>query len=127
MRAASAAWRVAVALAAAMPFALPACSGKPTPSPSPSGVGAQVKAMEEDIAVSREANAAAASLNAAQAERQLSAYQAEHGTFAGAAITGISGVTLLRADATSFCLQLNSSGGVLYDAGPGGTPTTQHC
>jgi hypothetical protein len=73
-----------------------------------------------------EASAAAASLTAAQAERELSAYQAEHGTFEGAAVTG-SGLTLLHADATSFCLQLATASGVLYDAGPGGTPTTQHC
>jgi hypothetical protein len=36
-----------------------ACGGgAPKPSPSPSGVGAQVKAMEQDIETMREANAA---------------------------------------------------------------------
>ena len=39
---------------------LVACGmGKPAPSPSPSGVGAVVKAMEQDINVMHEANAAA--------------------------------------------------------------------
>jgi hypothetical protein len=39
---------------------LVACgTGKPAPSPSPSGVGAVVKAMELDMAMMREANAAA--------------------------------------------------------------------
>ena len=33
--------------------------GAPKPSPSPSGIGAQVKAMEQDMNVMREANAAA--------------------------------------------------------------------
>lgn len=33
--------------------------GKPAPSPSPSGIGAQVKAMEQDINMMAEANAAA--------------------------------------------------------------------
>lgn len=33
--------------------------GKPAPSPSPSGIGAVVKAMEQDINVMHEANAAA--------------------------------------------------------------------
>ena len=33
-------------------------AGGPKPSPSPSGVGAQVKAMEQDIETMREANAA---------------------------------------------------------------------
>lgn len=39
---------------------LSACGGgKPKPSPSPSGLGAQVKAMEQDMNTMREANAAA--------------------------------------------------------------------
>jgi hypothetical protein len=51
---------VRAALAAlAIAAALSACGGKPTPSPSPSGLGAQVKAMEQDIATMREANGAA--------------------------------------------------------------------
>jgi len=48
-----------LALAAAVAVAAAACGGKPTPSPSPSGLGAQVKAMEEDMSTMREANAAA--------------------------------------------------------------------
>lgn len=50
---------LAVATATVLAVALSGCGGKPAPSPSPSGLGGQVKAMEEDIAVSREANAAA--------------------------------------------------------------------
>jgi hypothetical protein len=39
---------------------LVACGGgAPKPSPSPSGIGAQVKAMEQDMNTMREANAAA--------------------------------------------------------------------
>jgi outer membrane murein-binding lipoprotein Lpp len=34
-------------------------SGKPEPSPSPSGLGAELKAMEQDMNTMREANAAA--------------------------------------------------------------------
>jgi hypothetical protein len=49
----------AAAAALAAVWLSAACSGKPTPSPSPSGLGAQVKAMEEDMATMREANAAA--------------------------------------------------------------------
>lgn len=41
-------------------LALVGCGGgKPEPSPSPSGVGAVAKAMEQDMAIMREANAAA--------------------------------------------------------------------
>ena len=46
--------------AALLGLVLVACGmGKPAPSPSPSGVGAVVKAMEQDINVMHEANAAA--------------------------------------------------------------------
>jgi hypothetical protein len=39
---------------------LTACGvGRPAPSPEPSGIGAQVKAMEQDTSIMREANAAA--------------------------------------------------------------------
>jgi len=34
---------------------------------------------------------------------------------------------VLHAEPTTFCLQIASNGGVLYDAGPGGTPTPQRC
>lgn len=34
-------------------------AGQPKPSPTPSGIGAQVKAMEQDMATMREANGAA--------------------------------------------------------------------
>jgi hypothetical protein len=44
----------------AVALTMAACgSGKPEPSPSPSGLGAQVKAMEQDMNTMREANAAA--------------------------------------------------------------------
>ena len=50
----------AVVSAALLGLVLVACGmGKPAPSPSPSGVGAVVKAMEQDINVMHEANAAA--------------------------------------------------------------------
>jgi hypothetical protein len=75
----------------------------------------------------QEANFAAASMAAMQAEHELAAYQAERGTFAGAAVTDISGVTVLHAEPTAFCLLISSNGTVLYDAGPGGTPTTTRC
>src|SRR4051812_5031612 len=75
----------------------------------------------------QQAQAAAAAVNAGQADRELAAYQAENGTFAGAAVTDISGVTVVSAGATSYCLRIASNGAVLYDAGPGGTPSTNPC
>jgi hypothetical protein len=47
------------AAALALTLAAVACGGgAPKPSPSPSGVGAQVKAIEQDLDTMREANAA---------------------------------------------------------------------
>jgi hypothetical protein len=52
--------RIAIGLCVVGVTLAAACGGgKPEPSPSPSGIGAQVKAMEQDIATMREANGAA--------------------------------------------------------------------
>jgi hypothetical protein len=73
------------------------------------------------------ANAAAASVAAFQADRELQAYQLEHGTFAGALVNDISSVTVLRADAAGYCLKVVTSGVARYEAGPGGALTAQPC
>src|SRR6266566_4418979 len=75
----------------------------------------------------QQANSVAAEAAAMQAEHELAAYQADSGTFAGTNVTDIAGVTVLHAEATTFCLQIASNDRVLYDAGPGGTPTPQRC
>jgi Tfp pilus assembly protein PilV len=90
------------------------------------GTGSKPSSPQQNRVV-QEANSAAAGMTAMQAERELGAYQAEHGTFVGAAVTDISGVTVLHADPTTFCLQISSNGGLLYDAGPGGTPSRTRC
>jgi hypothetical protein len=74
-----------------------------------------------------QAQTAAAAVTAGQADRELAAYQAENGTFVGATVTGISGVTVVSAGPTSYCLRLVTSEGVVYDAGPGGTPSSTPC
>jgi hypothetical protein len=89
--------------------------------------GASNASRPEQSKIVQQANAVAASAAAMQAERELAAYQAQNGTFAGASVTEVSGVTLLHAEPTTFCLQIASTGGFLYDAGPGGTPTAQRC
>ena len=90
------------------------------------GTGSKPSSPQQNRVV-QEANSAAAGMAAMQAEHELAAYQAEHGTFVGAAVTDISGVTVLHAEATAFCLQIASNGGLLYDAGPGGTPSGTRC
>ena len=75
----------------------------------------------------RQAQAAAATAGAMQAERELAAYQAENGTFVGATVMDVQGVTLLHAEPTGFCLQVATDSRVFYDAGPGGTLSGRRC
>jgi hypothetical protein len=75
----------------------------------------------------QQAGSVAADAAAMQAEHELAAYQADTGTFVGATVTDIGGVTVLHAEPTSFCLQIASNGSVIYDAGPGGTPSPTRC
>src|SRR5436190_7255542 len=60
----------------------------------------------------QQANSVAATAAVMQAERELSAYQADQGTFLGATVTDVSGVTVLHAEQSTFCLQINSNGRV---------------
>jgi hypothetical protein len=69
-----------------------------------------------------QAQTAAAGVAFQQAEAQLEQFRAESGTYAGASLAGF-GVTLVRADASSYCLQLGTS----HLAGPGGSPAAGPC
>ena len=73
------------------------------------------------------ANEAALTATQLMADRELQAYQATTGGFAGARIADIAGATVLRADATTYCLQIAANGVVRYESGPGGALTTQRC
>src|SRR2546423_12975267 len=75
----------------------------------------------------QQASSVAATAAAMQAERELAAYQAEQGTFVGATVTDIAGVTVLHTEPTTFCLQITANGGLLYDPRPGGPPPRQRC
>jgi len=89
--------------------------------------GGSKPASPKQNQIVQQANSVAADAAAMQAEHELAAYQADRGTFVGATVTDVSGVTVLHAEPTTFCLQIASNGGVLYDAGPGGTPGAQRC
>jgi hypothetical protein len=91
------------------------------------GTGGSKPTSPDKSPLVQQAQAAAASADAMQAERELAAYQAENGTFVGATVTGISSVTLLHAEQATFCLKVASAGGYLYDAGPGGTLSNRPC
>jgi hypothetical protein len=89
--------------------------------------GGSKPASPKENPVLQQANSVAADAAAMQAERELAAYEAERGTFVGATVTDIAGVTVLHAEATTFCLQIASNNSAIYDAGPGGTPSAQRC
>ena len=89
--------------------------------------GGSKSASPKENPIVQQANSVAAEAAAMQAEHELAAYQAARGTFVGADVTDVAGVTVLHAEATTFCLEIASNGSVLYDAGPGGTPSAQHC
>ena len=91
------------------------------------GTGGSKPSSPDKSPLVQQAQAAAAATDAMQAERELAAYQAENGTFVGATVTDIAGVTLLHAEPTTFCLQVATDTGVLYDAGPSGTLSGRRC
>ena len=74
-----------------------------------------------------QATAAVGSLNFAGAGTELEAFHAENGTYAGAALPPSFGVTLVRADAASYCLQAGIGGSVQHFTGPGGTAAAGPC
>ena len=59
--------------------------------------------------------------------QELEAYKAEHATYAGAALAPAFGATVMRADASSYCLQAGVGGTVQHFIGPGGAPATGPC
>jgi hypothetical protein len=74
-----------------------------------------------------QAEQAAASVNFGTAAIQLQAYYAENSTYVGAALPPAFGVQLVRADATSYCLQAGTAPSVQHLVGPGGTPASGPC
>ena len=70
-----------------------------------------------------QAQSATAGLNFNQAVPALQAFYDRNHTYAGATLPPGSGVVLVRADATSYCLQSGSE----HEDGPGGTPQPGPC
>ena len=66
-----------------------------------------------------QANTAASALTFRQAELALEQAHAVNGTYAGADLNGF-GVTLARADASSYCIQLTRGATVTHESGPSG-------
>ncbi len=73
------------------------------------------------------AQAAAATTEQALAERELDAWAATHGSYAGATVTDIPGARVIRSGATGYCLQIVTTGVAFYDAGPRGSLSPNPC
>ena len=71
--------------------------------------------------------AAVSSANFTQAGTELEAYRAEHETYAGAVLPPSFGVTLVRADAATYCLQAGVGGSVQHFVGPTGPTAAGPC
>jgi methylthioribose-1-phosphate isomerase len=70
-----------------------------------------------------QAQSEAAAANLGQAVAAMQASYAHNGTYAGATLPVGSGVTLVRADAYSYCLQAGDE----HEAGPNGQPQPGPC
>lgn len=74
-----------------------------------------------------QASAAVSAMNFTAAATQLELYHAENATYAGATLPASFGVTLVRADTSSYCLQSGIGGASQHFAGPGGTAAAGAC
>jgi hypothetical protein len=72
-----------------------------------------------------QATAAASATSFDAALPTLQAWFADHGTYAGAVLPPSYGVTLVRGDAASFCLQ--SADGQTHETGPNAAPAAGPC
>lgn len=75
----------------------------------------------------RQANAALGSANFQGAAAELEAYRASSGSYAGASLPPSFGVTVVRADAASYCIQTGAGSAVQHEVGPGGAPQSGPC
>jgi hypothetical protein len=74
-----------------------------------------------------EAQQAVAGINFTQAAAQMETFHADSGTYLGATLPASFGVTLVRADASSYCLQSGTGSAAEHETGPGGSPAAGPC
>ena len=74
-----------------------------------------------------EAQRATADVNFSQAALQLETFHAENGTYVGASLPASFGVALVRADASSYCMQSGVGTAVEHELGPGGSVAPGGC
>jgi hypothetical protein len=74
-----------------------------------------------------DASAAVSAINFSAAATQLEAFHAENATYVGATVPPSFGVTLMRADAASYCLQTGVGSSAQHFTGPGGAAAAGPC
>jgi hypothetical protein len=74
-----------------------------------------------------EAAAAAAATDFAAAQPVLLSWFAAHGTYAGVTLAPVYAVAVVRADASSFCLQAGAGAAASHELGPGGQAQSGPC
>jgi hypothetical protein len=57
----------------------------------------------------------------------LEEWRAESGTYAGVNLGGFTGVSVVRADASAYCIQVTYQGGAYHREGPNGASTVGEC
>jgi len=92
------------------------------------GAGSRAAGPTSQAAKSAESKgiAAAATVNFQQAAAALQQTHAVSGTYAETNLAGF-GVTLVRADTVSYCIQTGVGTGVQHETGPGGAPAAGPC
>jgi putative hemolysin len=77
--------------------------------------------------VEQQAQGVAAAASFGQAAIELEAFHAQTGTYLGAQLPASYAVTLVRADASSYCLQAGAATSAQHLVGPGGQPASGPC
>lgn len=77
--------------------------------------------------VEAQALATASTAEFAPVAQVLELDHSQTGTYAGAALPGGTGVTVVNASATGYCLQASLNGSVVHEDGPGGSPAAGPC
>ena len=90
------------------------------------GGGASSPSSAQVTTVEQQALAAAASANFQQAAAALEQNRAATGSYEGTSLAGF-GVELVRADASSYCIQSGAGTSLEHEQGPGGSPAPGGC
>jgi hypothetical protein len=74
-----------------------------------------------------QAASAAATTDFGAAQAAVLSWFAAHGTYAGVTLSPVYAVAVVRADASSFCLQAGAGAAATHELGPGGQAQSGPC